>query len=224
MSSVRHVPNTPTRWTLFRDRLWRRGVAAGSLSALAVGIPSDVIANPWFTRMTPIQWWSYPILLATAVLTATWAALPSEGSSKAGRVSGASLLGALSVGCPICNKVVVALLGVSGAFALWAPLQPVLGMGSVAMVAIAALARWRSSSRLCALPNGQCAPASEAGRPRRDRPATSWGDVNTEDTTLARLPIGASSLCYQRGDMDLGIGSSGRVETSSSEGFSRIAE
>jgi hypothetical protein len=45
--------------------------------------------------------------------------------------SGGGLLTAFAVGCPVCNKLVVATLGVSGAMTLWAPLQPVLAVLSI---------------------------------------------------------------------------------------------
>jgi len=41
---------------------------------------------------------------------------------------GASVLATFAIGCPICNKLVVALLGVSGALTCWAPLQPLIGV------------------------------------------------------------------------------------------------
>lgn len=134
-------------------RLWRRGLAAGALSAVAIGIPTDVISNPLFTRMTPTHWWDYAILAATALLTALWAALPGAFPRDGRyRASTASLLGALSVGCPICNKLVVALLGLSGALAIWAPLQPLLGLGSVALVLLAVISKWRLSTLTCPTP------------------------------------------------------------------------
>jgi hypothetical protein len=40
----------------------------------------------------------------------------------------AILLSTFAVGCPIGNKLVVALIGVSGALSYWAPLQPILGV------------------------------------------------------------------------------------------------
>jgi hypothetical protein len=49
----------------------------------------------------------------------------------------------LAVGCPLCNKLVLAVLGSSGALAVWAPLQPVLAL---AALAIAARACWWASS------------------------------------------------------------------------------
>jgi hypothetical protein len=108
-------------------------------------MPTDVIDNPWFSRMTPVRWWDYLLLAATAGLTALWFALPGGVTSGACRVSGGSLLGTLAVGCPICNKLVVALLGASGALTVWAPLQPALGVAAVAAVGTAVLAKWRTT-------------------------------------------------------------------------------
>lgn len=137
------------RWA----RCWTHGLPAGVFSALVIGVPTDVIDNPWFSRMTPVSWWELPILVATAALTALWFALPSgSGSAGGARVSGISVLGTLAVGCPICNKIVVALLGVSGALAVWAPLQPVLGAVSVGLVLLAVIAKARLSSRQCPVP------------------------------------------------------------------------
>lgn len=40
----------------------------------------------------------------------------------------------LAIGCPVCNQVVVALVGTSGALSLWAPIQPLIGLASVAVL------------------------------------------------------------------------------------------
>lgn len=49
-----------------------------------------------------------------------------------------------AIGCPVCNKIVVALLGASGAISWFAPLQPILGVLGL-MLAVSALVvqRWR---------------------------------------------------------------------------------
>lgn len=141
-----------------RVRWWRAAVAA-VLAAAVVGIPTDVIDNPWFTRMTPVRGWEWPVLVATVLLTAVWAGLP-------GRPSGGSavgipgVLGALAVGCPVCNKVVVALLGVSGALGIWAPIQPVLGAASVLALVVAVVLRARRArgSVSCPVPLSDPAP------------------------------------------------------------------
>lgn len=118
-------------------------LAGGVVAALAIGIPTDVVANPWFTRMTPVRTLDVVLLVVTSVLlgllASTFVARPS---GEAGRAAGGGLLTALAVGCPVCNKLVVALLGVTGATTWFAPAQPILG------VAGAGLAAWALALRL----------------------------------------------------------------------------
>lgn len=125
-------------------------LAAGVAIALAVGVPTGVVPSSLYTRMTPVLWWNYVVWAVTAVLggllVATYVRSPGEraGRSGAGPASGGGLLAALAVGCPVCNKLVVAVLGVSGAMSLWAPLQPVLGLVSVVGLSWALRRRARS--------------------------------------------------------------------------------
>lgn len=53
------------------------------------------------------------------------------------RGSAGGVLSAFAVGCPICNKLVVALVGVSGALNVWAPVQPLVGMAALALLGYA---------------------------------------------------------------------------------------
>jgi hypothetical protein len=59
------------------------------------------------------------------------------------------VLTTFAVGCPICNKLVVALIGVSGALNYWAPIQPALGALSVVLLS-AGLAIRLNGSVACA--------------------------------------------------------------------------
>ena len=45
-----------------------------------------------------------------------------------------------AVGCPVCNKLVLLALGTSGALNMFAPIQPIIGVGS--LVILAATVRW----------------------------------------------------------------------------------
>jgi hypothetical protein len=57
---------------------------------------------------------------------------PGDGSTL-GALAG---LGAfLAIGCPVCNKAALVLLGTSGALSVWAPIQPILGAASLALLA-----------------------------------------------------------------------------------------
>jgi len=128
-------------------RRWLAATAAGLVTALVVGIPTGVIPSPFYTRMTPVQWWNYPILAATVVLSglaiATYVRPAAGNSTRLGGMTGGGLLSAFAVGCPICNKIVVAALGVSGALKVWAPIQPLLGIAALALLAFALIRRLR---------------------------------------------------------------------------------
>ena len=135
---LKDAVNAVRRWPA---RRWLVTVVTGLLTALAVGIPTGVIPNPLYSRMTPVQWWNYPILAATVVLAglvfATYVRPVAGNGTRAGGVTGGGLLSALAVGCPVCNKVVVAAMGASGALNLWAPLQPLLGLAALALLGYA---------------------------------------------------------------------------------------
>jgi hypothetical protein len=147
---------SPEMWR-WPARRWLAAVAAAGVAALAIGIPTGIIRTPLYTRMTPVQWWNYPIWTATALLSglivATYVRQP-VGDSPPDHAQGtgvaAGLLSFLAVGCPVCNKIVVAAIGVSGALDYWAPIQPVLGVASLGLLAWA-LYRRLDGERRCRL-------------------------------------------------------------------------
>jgi hypothetical protein len=73
------------------------------------------------------------------------------------------VLTTFAVGCPICNELVVGLIGVSGALSYWAPIQPALGVLSVALLG-AGLAIRLNGSIACATRTRR-----RQGNPRRPR-------------------------------------------------------
>ena len=133
---------------------------------LAVGIPSDVIPNPVFGRPVDVTWWSYPVLVITAVLGGLLiATYVNDGTAdddldRPGRAGGfGGLLSFFAVGCPTCNKLVVLALGTTGALDWFAPAQPVLAVGSLGLLGWALRARLRSASE-CRLPSEDARPAT----------------------------------------------------------------
>ena len=140
-------------WT--RARVWI-AAAMASVSALAIGLPTDVIPNPVFGRQgTPVEPWAIPVLAITAVLSGllfatyfqdgdTVATDESGGLDRSSRFgSFGGLLSFFAVGCPICNKVVVIALGTSGALTWFAPVQPYLGVVALGLLAWALRVRLR---------------------------------------------------------------------------------
>ncbi len=141
------------RWTRAR---WSVAAAMAVVSALAIGLPTDVIPNPVFGRQgTPVEPWAVPVLVITALLSGLLVAtyvrdgdtgeLDDPGGldrpSRFGGVGG--LLSFFAVGCPICNKVVVIALGTSGALTWFAPVQPYLGLVALGLLAWALRTRLR---------------------------------------------------------------------------------
>jgi len=141
------------RWTGLQ---WLVALLGAAAVAVAMGIPSALIANPFFVRMIPAPWWSYAVWLATAalsgVLLATYVRRPATlppSPARAGLIANVGSF--LAVGCPVCNKLVIAAFGVSGALNLWAPIQPLI---AVAALALLVWALWRrvAALRACPLP------------------------------------------------------------------------
>jgi hypothetical protein len=114
---------TIRRWSI---RRWVVAGIASALTALFIGVPTGIVRTGFYTRMTPVLWWNYPIWVA-------------------------SLLSLLAVGCPVCNKLVVLAVGATGAMNLWAPVQPVLGVVSLTLL-LWAFARRLRSEVACAVP------------------------------------------------------------------------
>jgi len=138
-------------------RKWSTAAVAALVVALVVGLPTDVIPNPVFGRSVGVTWWSYPVLVVTAVLggllVATYVRVPEqERADRPARTGGlGGLLSFFAVGCPVCNKVVVLALGTVGARRWFEPFQPYLAAVSIALLVVALRARLRNAS-VCALP------------------------------------------------------------------------
>lgn len=148
---------------LWPARRWAVAAAVTAIAAIVIGVPTGVVPTPLYTRMTPVLWWNYPVWLVSSVLegllVATYVRMgPAESSETVApqrprtvRALGAGLLSAFAVGCPICNKLVVMAIGVSGALSYFAPLQPVLAVASVALLAHAFVRRLRTANA-CEVP------------------------------------------------------------------------
>ena len=123
--------------------------------ALILGVPTSIVENPWFTRMTPVEpeqsvFWILSSVLGGALL-GTYLSPALRGDS-VGPLAGSGLLGIFAIGCPTCNALVVSALGTSGALSLFAPVQPLLGAAAVAVAGWALWIRVRSIRSGCPIP------------------------------------------------------------------------
>jgi hypothetical protein len=125
-------------WSL---RRWLAAATAAVAFALLVAIPTDLVDTPVFGREIPPTWWAWPALVVSSVLggllVATYVAGPAQPDVAATRRGGwvGSLLTYFAVGCPVCNKLVLLALGSAGAVAWFEPVQPVLQLVAVGLLA-----------------------------------------------------------------------------------------
>ncbi len=149
------VTPQPIASPLREPRFLASAVLGTALVAIAIGIPTDVVPNPWFTRMTPVTTSNYFFWVASSLLTgallATYVLPRTARRNLAAASAGSGYLGVLAVGCPVCNKLVVALLGVSGAFNYFAPIQPLLGGAGLMLAGAALIVRLRGARGVCAV-------------------------------------------------------------------------
>lgn len=136
-------------------------VLASTAVALVLAVPTAIIDNPFFTRMTPVLAEQYVFFGLSSILTGALLAMYLEPGLRRGlgaQSTGAGLLGLFAVGCPICNKLIVTVIGTSGALTYFAPVQPILGS---AAVGLAGYGLWL---RLRAVRTGACRPDDCGGR------------------------------------------------------------
>lgn len=149
------------------------------LSAAAYGLVAAIIPNPVFGRQIPPESFAIAIWLLSAplmgIIGATYSSprasattplvmLGTGGSARSATleaddqrstwIGGVASFGAfLAIGCPVCNKLALLLLGTSGALSIWAPIQPILGAASLALLAATVVwrLRLRASGATCAV-------------------------------------------------------------------------
>jgi hypothetical protein len=149
---------------LFGTRGWCIAAAAGLATLLVIGLVTAIVDNPLFIRMTPVRPQDYVVWLASGLLMGLIAGTfvgPAPARHEGKAISG-GVLSLLAVGCPICNQLVVLLLGVSGALTVFGPAQLYLGVFSVALLAWTFHLRVRAVARTCSVPGFR---PGETGQP-----------------------------------------------------------
>jgi len=126
-------------------------VAVSLATALILGVPSDVIPNPWFERKLPTRTFEVLVLTTLSLLAGATAATytrPSPTDLRVARTgASAGIAGWLAVTCPVCNPIVVAMLGTSGAAGWFSRWQPALGAVAVLLAAVGLGLRLRAIRR-----------------------------------------------------------------------------
>lgn len=110
---------------------------------LIVGLIASLIENPLFDRKLAARPQDYIMWVSTAILggliLGTFAVAPAL--TNQGKAASGGVLSAIAVGCPICNKVAVTLLGTSGALNFFGPSQIFIGIASLILLVLTLLLR-----------------------------------------------------------------------------------
>ena len=123
------------------------------VSGLLLGIPTAIIPNSIFHRVIAAGPANYFFWISTSVVTGALLAIYLLPRSVRDRTAEAGLGGGflayLAIGCPLCNKAVVALIGASGAVTIFQPIQPFLGALGLALASVALAIRLRGIRHGC---------------------------------------------------------------------------
>lgn len=107
-------------WLTLDRRFWIVAAAGTIASLVALGIPTAVIPNPLFSRMTPTDPANIAAWLTSApligLIVASYLAKPgTDGDPHEGGHEWSASIGGigsfLAIGCPVCNKIVVGFPG-----------------------------------------------------------------------------------------------------------------
>jgi hypothetical protein len=123
------------------------GSLAGISLLLLFGIPTDLIPNRLFIRMIPATALDYVFLVATSVLLGGYVGLlyyrKSGGAREDLAAMGGGVAGIFAFGCPICNAILVSLVGSSALLTYYEPVRPLVGVLGIALLAGAVYLKMR---------------------------------------------------------------------------------
>ncbi len=128
-------------------------IAVWLASAPLMGLMGASYSSPWLAAPlapAPIDREGAGVPIR---LPARAAAVPPD-DERTTWLGGVASFGAfLAIGCPVCNKLALLLLGTSGALSIWAPVQPVLGAVSLALLGATVIwrLRLRATGAACAV-------------------------------------------------------------------------
>ena len=149
--------------SMYTPKAWFMTTLAAAIGLAVVGLTTAIFENWFFVRMTPVRAQDYVIWILSSVLMGliVGSYFVARAASTDGKVLSGGLLSVFAVGCPTCNKLVVLLLGTSGALTFFAPLQLYIGVASLLLLG------WTLFLRATALA-GTCTVNAVANIAQRD--------------------------------------------------------
>lgn len=118
-----------------------RAAAAASVMFLALGTVAALWPNPLFMRMMPTGGFEVALLLLQSVLAGVYVGLPRRTCGM--RTAGAgAIVGFLGIACPVCNKILVLLIGSALLLEYFEPARLYVALAGVALLAAAVWIKW----------------------------------------------------------------------------------
>ena len=119
------------------------GVATAVGMFVVLGTLAALWTNPLFMRMTPTSGFETALLLLQSVLAGVYVGLPQSPCGKRTAAAGA-IIGFLGIACPVCNKVLVLLIGSALLLEYFEPARLYIALAGSALLAAAV---WVKSTR-----------------------------------------------------------------------------
>jgi len=139
--------------SMYTPKAWFMTTLAAAIGLAAIGLTTAIFENWFFVRMTPVRAQDYVIWIMSSVLVGLIVAshFVARSTRNDEKILSGGLLSVLAVGCPTCNKLVVLLLGTTGALTFFAPLQIYIGIASVLLLGWTLLLRARALVGTCSV-------------------------------------------------------------------------
>ena len=120
---------------------WLKGVALALASFAVLGTIAALWENPFFVRMTPAGALEIALLALTAALLGLYVAIRRPACSVKGATAG-GVLGFVGVACPVCNKLLVFLVGSELLLTYFEPVRVFVAAAGVVILALAIAREW----------------------------------------------------------------------------------
>lgn len=110
-------------------------LAFSALAILILGIPTAVIRNHFYFRMTPAFWFDYVFLVFNGALIGlyfaiTYTSTQPEACKVEKKSIFASLLALFGIACPICNQILLLIFSTTFLLSFLEPIRPYISLTS----------------------------------------------------------------------------------------------
>lgn len=124
-----------------KTNAWLKGAALALASFAVLGTVAALWENPFFVRMTPAGDLEIALLALTAAMLGLYVTIRRPACSVKGATVG-GVLGFVGVACPVCNKLLVLLVGSELLLTYFEPVRVFVAAAGVVILALAITREW----------------------------------------------------------------------------------